>query len=213
MSKLPYLLNVDTKAVNEALQNQKKLFPLYSELYKETKRVGLNCSLVQLNELISKVTGLDKDAILNELVKKNLVDKMGKIEFGGVELKKEAMASMIVMPNLDSLKSLIQQIHSVNYYRNLINIELADVDGNDNITIKSDAKDILTEKYSVYADNEKQVSFYENAKVCAEAMNAFAEFSKCQFTEKRPVNGIIFNANTGKYIPDIDYIKQYIRES
>lgn len=212
MSKLPYLFYIDTNAVNTAFQNQSKLFPLYSELYKEAKRLNMDFSLAQLNELISHYTGFDREQSLNNLIKRNLLDKMGKVEFGGVELKREAIANMIIIPDLDSLKSLMQQICSVNYYSHLVNIELADIDSNGNITLKSNANEILTQKHSVYADNEKQVTFYEKAKACSEAMNIFVEFSKEKFTESRPTRGVIFDTNTNKYAPDVAYIKQYIRE-
>ncbi|EOA54334.1 hypothetical protein HMPREF1214_04160 [Bacteroides sp. HPS0048] len=211
MSKLPYLFYVDTQSVNTIYQNQSKLFPLYSELYKEAKKLGLDFSLAQLNDLMSKYAGVDKESILTELVKNNLISKMGNVEFGGVAIRKEALANMIIIPNLDNLKTIMQRIHSVDFYRFRMDIELANISDNGDITLKNDAKDILTRKNSVYADTENQAAFYEKAQLCAEAMNTFANFSKNKFEDVYPIKGICFNDRNGKYIPDVHYIKQYIK--
>lgn len=215
MSKLPYLLHVNEEFVDTNLVIQSNLIPIYNNLYQEVKKIGLDCSLDNIHIIVSNYSGRDKESRLIDMVRNVLLEKMGEVKINGILVKKEFLNNMVEIPDLNTLKLILADIIRCNNYSNVnhIDVGLVNIDDNGNFSLKEDAESILIERYSTYADNENQVTFHQKAKECSDIMTSFANYSNSDLTfgEDGPIKGIVYNNRAQAFIPDISYIKQFIR--
>lgn len=214
MSRLPYLLHVNEELVDTNFIIQSNLIPLYNALCQEIKKIGLECSLDSIHAIVCNYSGRDRESRLIEMVRNVLLEKMGETKINGVLVRQEFLSKMVEIPDLGSLKLILNKIISCNNYShvNYLDVELVNIDENGNFSMKEDAEDILTERFSTYADNENQVSFHQKAKECSDIMTAFAKYSNSDFTfgADSPIKGIVYDRRMKAFIPDSTYIKQFI---
>lgn len=211
--KQSYLLSQDKEAALKKFNAIENAIPAYNKVNQELRLIGVNLNFEKtLNIINSNYSPYQKYSVdMNELIKDYLLDNMGEAKISGVTLKREALRNIIDVPDLARLKKAVMEAKS-KVQETGLNESLVEIAEDGSITIATNTQETLIQEHSIYADNEMQITVYQNALKCANAMSEMLEIvhQRREFIES-PINGIRYDRSLSMFVPDISYIKQNIR--
>lgn len=187
------LIYKDDKKIKNVKQALNAEIPIFQGVYDAIIGVGVIPALDEIRHLATiTINGNAIHNMVESYIEKKLLDVANKHDFNGISLNREAVKSMINLPDVALIKNELQKLRSVSGISECSNIPLDFFTINESgVIAKSEAADSRIEaQFTYYTKSAESAKLVKSLQVVCDVLNSHDENYK-----KAVYNGLVQDIN------------------